>query len=221
MRWILNSGLTHLEKTQTNKLWEWLANEVDYTVKISFRIHRLEFSNIKQGNEELIKQYVSRLREKATKFLFEQEELNERLIETFISSTQNEEFRKELLTKPKGMQINNIIERGREHKAVIASIIKSHESNLWCDTRYYNKSRHNETRTKPANEKENMSKLQSNTRTKSQQRFVPRMRQHGTQAKILPKKQNNTNSKKERQFWPTKKRKWPEQNKLQWRNQFQ
>ena len=38
-----------------------------------------------------------------------------------ITSTPIEEFRKELLTKPKGTKINTIIERGREHEAIITS----------------------------------------------------------------------------------------------------
>ena len=121
MRRLLNSGLTEEEKKLPDKIWELLENEVDYTVKISFRVHRLEFAGIRQDKEESIQQYVARLREKAAKCSFEPDELNERLIEMVITSTQNEEFRKELLTKPKGTKINTIIERGREHEAIIAS----------------------------------------------------------------------------------------------------
>ena len=117
MRRLLNSGLTEDEKKMPDKIWELMENEVDYTVKISFRVHRLEFAGIHQNKEESIQQYVARLGEKAAKCSFEPDELNERLIEMVITSTQIEEFRKELLTKPKGTKINTIIERGREHEA--------------------------------------------------------------------------------------------------------
>ena len=121
MRRLLNSGLTEDEKKMPDKIWELMENEVDYTVKISFRVHRLEFAGIHQNKEESIQQYVARLREKAAKCSFEPDELNERLIEMVITSTPIEEFRKELLTKPKGTKINTIIERGREHEAIITS----------------------------------------------------------------------------------------------------
>ena len=120
MRRVLNSGLSETEQKKPEFLWRLLEDEVDFSVKISFRVHRLEFSNIKQKDEPL-QQYISKLREKATKCAFEPDELNERLIEMVILSTPHEEFRKELFTKPKGTKINEVLERGREYEAIIAS----------------------------------------------------------------------------------------------------
>lgn len=120
MKRILNSGMSMEDQRKPDKLWRLLEDEVDFTVKISFRVHRLEFSNTKQ-KDETTQQYISRLREKATKCSFTPEELNERLIEMLILSTPHEDFRKELLTKPKGCSIHEVIERGREFEAIIAS----------------------------------------------------------------------------------------------------
>ena len=94
MRRILNSGMSDEDQKIPDKIWELLETEVDYSVKISFRVHRLEFSNIRQNSEETTQQYLSRLREKATKCNSEPDELNERLMEMIILSTPHEDFRK-------------------------------------------------------------------------------------------------------------------------------
>ena len=132
MRRILNSGMSDADQKIPEKIWELLEAEVDLSVKISFRVHRLEFSNIRQQNEETTQQYLSRLREKASKCNFEPDELNERLIEMVILSTPHEDFRKELLIKPKGHQISEVLERGREYEAILASqtSLKSMQSPL-------------------------------------------------------------------------------------------
>lgn len=121
MRRLLNSGMSEEDQRNPIKIWDLLEDEVDHTVKISFRVHRLEFANIRQQPSETTQQYLSKLREKATKCAFEPAELNERLIEMIILSTPHEDFRKELLTKPKGYSITNVIERGREFEAILAS----------------------------------------------------------------------------------------------------
>ena len=75
-----------------------------------------------QNTDEPITTFVSRLHEKASKCKFEVSELNERLIESIILSTPYEEFRKELLTYPKGYDISKVIEKCREYEAIKASI---------------------------------------------------------------------------------------------------
>ena len=121
IRRVLNSGLSDNEQKDPGKLWSLIEEQVDATVKINFRVHRLEFSNFRQKTDENINDYVSRLREKAAKCEFEAGELNERLIESIILSTPFEDFRKDLLTKPKEHPIKDVIEKGREHEAVLAS----------------------------------------------------------------------------------------------------
>lgn len=123
MRRILASGLTDEEQKKPDKIWNLIEGEVDASVKINFRVHRLEFGNMKQKTDETISQFLSRLREKATKCEFEAAELNERLIEMVILNTRHEEFRKELLTKKKGHPVNEVLERGREYEAIAASTV--------------------------------------------------------------------------------------------------
>jgi hypothetical protein len=121
MRRILSSGLTPDDQNKPDKIWGLLEQQLDATVKINFRVHRLEFSNIRQRPEEQITDFIARLREKANKCDFAEAELNERLIEMVILSTPFDEFRKELLSKPAGTPISDIIERGRDYEAILAS----------------------------------------------------------------------------------------------------
>lgn len=123
MRRILASGLTETEQKIPARVWTLIESEVDASVKINFRVHRLEFANMKQKTEETISQFLSRLREKATKCECETAELNERLIEMVILSTPHDEFRKELLTKVKGHPVSEVLERGREYEAIAASTV--------------------------------------------------------------------------------------------------
>ena len=68
---------------------------------------------MRQKYDETITDFVSRLREKATKCKFENNELNERLIEIIIVSTPVEDLHKDLLSKPKGYLIKDILESGQ------------------------------------------------------------------------------------------------------------
>ena len=114
MRRILSSGLTDAQQNMPDELWTLFETQVDASVKINFRVHRLEFSTMKMKANEYITDFVSRLREKALKCEFTDNELNERLIEMVILHTTFEEFRKELLSKAKGHPIATVLERGRE-----------------------------------------------------------------------------------------------------------
>lgn len=121
VRRIMNSGLTQENQRDPKEIWKQIESEVDVSIKINFRIHRLEYSQIRQRPEETITGFISRLREKASRCEFENEELNERLIEMIILSTPFENFRKELMTKPKGASLAEILEKGREYEAIQAS----------------------------------------------------------------------------------------------------
>ncbi|XP_014667285.1 PREDICTED: uncharacterized protein LOC106808892 [Priapulus caudatus] len=121
MRRVLASGLSTEDQKDPEKIWDLLESQVDATVKINFRVHRLEFFNMRQKPDEDITTYMSRLREKATKCEFVAEELHERLIEMIILSTPFDDFRKELLTKVKGHEIRQVLERGRDYEAIQAS----------------------------------------------------------------------------------------------------
>ena len=89
--------------------------------KINFRVHRLEFAHIRQNESETTRDFIARLREKASKCEFETAELNERLMEMLILSTPHEDFCKDLLTKPKKFPIAEAREKGAEYEAVMAS----------------------------------------------------------------------------------------------------
>ena len=121
MRRIMNSGMTTTEQDIPERIWELLESEVDAAVKVSFRVHRLEFNNIRQNPDETTQQFISRLREKAHKCNFNQEELSERIIEMVILSTPHEDLRKTLLTTEKGFKVSDLIEKAREYEAILAS----------------------------------------------------------------------------------------------------
>ena len=112
MRRVLASGLTEDQQKDPKEIWNLLESQVDASVKINFHVHRLELSNLRQRQGESITEYATRIRDKAIKCSFNKDELNKRLIEMIILSTPFEEFRKELLTKPKGFEIKTVLERG-------------------------------------------------------------------------------------------------------------
>ena len=91
-----------------SELWKLFESQLDASLKINFRVHRLEFATMHQLLDETITTYVLRLREKALKCEFKKSELEDRLIESIILSTPYEDFRKELLTKPKGHSITQV-----------------------------------------------------------------------------------------------------------------
>ena len=121
MRRLLSSGLTTAQLKVPTNIWNLLEEQLDASVKINFRVHRLELSHMLQKPEENITDYISRLREKADKCEFSKDEVNERLIEMIILSTPFEDLRKELLAKPKGHSITDVLQKGREYEAIKTS----------------------------------------------------------------------------------------------------
>ena len=121
MRRLLASGLSEGDLKSPARLWEFFESQLDIASKINFRVHRLDFSQVRQGPEEATRMYVSRLREQAKHCQYEKAELNERMIEQLILSTPILEFRTELLKKDKGYSVTNAIELGSQFEAVRAS----------------------------------------------------------------------------------------------------
>ncbi|ELU04379.1 hypothetical protein CAPTEDRAFT_199877 [Capitella teleta] len=110
MRRILSSGLSDADLKDPEKIWTLFAGQVDTSAKVNFRVHRLEFANIRLASRESITDFISRLRTKALRCEFDQTELSERLIEMIILNTPFQEFRRELLAKKKGAS-NGLAER--------------------------------------------------------------------------------------------------------------
>ena len=123
IRQILVSGFTEEQQRDPRQLWNLLEEQLDASVKINYRVHRLELSQMKQKPEETITDYVSRLCEKITKCEFDNAVLNERLIEMIIWTTPFEEFRKELMAKPNGHPVPAVLAKDREYEVIQASEI--------------------------------------------------------------------------------------------------
>ena len=63
---------------------------------------------------------MNRCRSKARECDFKDAELSERLVELVIASTPIEAFQKDLLDKPKGFSIDDMIDTGRKYEAIMA-----------------------------------------------------------------------------------------------------
>ena len=70
-----------------------------------------------QTREESLDDFTNRCKLQALKCDFDDDELNERLIELIISSTPIVDFQKELLNKPKGMKLHEAVAIGRRYEA--------------------------------------------------------------------------------------------------------
>ena len=122
---VLACGLTEAEQKNPQKIWDLLETKLDASTHIIYRVHRLELASMKQKPNESITEYVSRLRQKASKCEFLKcdhgDDLSEQLIEMVIMSMPFEDFWKEVLSKPKGHPITEILERGHQYEALLAS----------------------------------------------------------------------------------------------------
>ena len=70
-----------------------------------------------QTREESLDDFTNRCKLQALKCDFDDDELNERLIELIISSKPIVDFQKELLNKPKGMKLHEALAIGRRYEA--------------------------------------------------------------------------------------------------------
>jgi len=116
------SGLTDEKKRKPDELWQFFENQLK--VNINFRINRLHFMRYKQRPDESLDQFVIRARTLGLKCDFSDTELSERLLELIISSTPHEEFCRDLLSRPKGYSIAEILKEGRKYEALSAGNMK-------------------------------------------------------------------------------------------------
>ncbi len=92
--------------------------ESQLTTKVNFRIHRLELMRYRQRKTETLDEFVNCYRAKAKECDFANNELNERVFELVIASTESEAFQRELLDKDRGFPINGMLETSRKYEAI-------------------------------------------------------------------------------------------------------
>jgi hypothetical protein len=114
--WNLTSAEQKCSKSLMQKFSEQLEPMENY------RICRLKLSKFQQQADESLDTFITRCKHMAKKCEFGKEELNERMIELIIGSTPIAEFQKELLTKPKGLTLEEAVVLGRTHEATAAHL---------------------------------------------------------------------------------------------------
>ena len=114
------SGLSEQDQSDSDKLWSIFEDQLK--INVNFRIHRLELMRFRQKQTETLDEFTNRCRDKASHCLFSLEELNERVVVLVIASTPLDSFRHSLLEKPSGYKITEMLEEGRRHEAVAASM---------------------------------------------------------------------------------------------------
>jgi len=119
LRKINASGLSEDDEQDPDKLWELFETQLQ--LRVNFRVHRLELMRYKQKEDEKIDDFVNRCRDKARECNFSEDELNERIIELVIASTRNEAFQKDLLDKPVGHKLEDLLKDGRKYEAITAT----------------------------------------------------------------------------------------------------
>ncbi|CAM1323766.1 Uncharacterised protein r2_g3242 [Pycnogonum litorale] len=83
----------------------------------NYRVQRLTLSTYKIQPGESIDQFITRAKELALQCQFSETELNDRLIELIIASTQISEYQKDLLSKPKEYTLDEALKLGRVYEA--------------------------------------------------------------------------------------------------------
>ena len=125
LRGIGNEGLKRLnaswmsdaDKKRPDKIWD---SESQLKTNLNFRVHRLHLMDYRQRSEESVDDFVTRARTQALKCEFEENELEERIIELMIASTPIEAFQRELLGKAKGYKLTDALAEGRRSEAILA-----------------------------------------------------------------------------------------------------
>jgi hypothetical protein len=118
LRRLNKSTLSADDQKDPEKLWNLFDSQIN--VKVNFRVHRLELMRFRQRSEESIDEFVGRCRGKASSCDFTDTELAERIMELTISSTPDDLLRKDLLSKPKGYKVDELLEEGRKCQALAA-----------------------------------------------------------------------------------------------------
>ena len=109
------SELTDVEKRRPENIW--LFFESQLKKNINFRINRLNPMRYAQQPNENIDQFVKRAITLALKCSFTDMELAERMLELVIASTPQDDFRKDLPSKPPGYIVPDIVHDGRKHES--------------------------------------------------------------------------------------------------------
>lgn len=112
------SDLTDEDKEDPAKLWTLLGEQLK--TNVNFRIHRMELMRYRQKTDESLDAFVVRCRDKAKYCEFVAEDLSERIVELVISSTSFDMLQRDLLEKPKGLKIADLLAEGRKYEAVAA-----------------------------------------------------------------------------------------------------
>ena len=112
------SGLSQNESDAPEHIWNFFNKQLN--VNINFRIHRLELMRYRQKPEETIDEFITRCRAKSNQCDFKEDELNERVIELVIASTPYDGLQRELLQKPTGVKIGEVLTLGRQYEAIAA-----------------------------------------------------------------------------------------------------
>ena len=108
------SDLSREQKVNPLELWTLFENQLK--VNVNFRIHRLHLMQYRQTQHESIDDFVTRARTLANKCQFTE---NERLMELIIASTYDG-LRRELLGKPIGHALKDVLKEGRKYEALSA-----------------------------------------------------------------------------------------------------
>ena len=103
-----------------NPLERWTLFENQLKVNVNFRIHRLHLMKYRQTKDESIDDFVTRARTLANKCQFAENGPNERVMELIIASTPYDGLRRELLGKPIGHTIRDVLKEGRKFEALSA-----------------------------------------------------------------------------------------------------
>ena len=105
---------------EQNPLELWTLFENQLKANVNFRIHRLHLMKYRQTGDESIDDLVTRARTLANKCQFAENELNERLMELIIASAPYDGLRRELLGKPVGHTIRDVLKEWRKFEALSA-----------------------------------------------------------------------------------------------------
>ena len=112
----IRSGINPNDQNRAGPIWKLLKAQLGKHV--NYRIHRLELSRFSMNQGEAIDQFVSRCREKAVKCDFEPQQLNERIQELVIASTNIVDFQKELLQQDRTFSLDDMLNLGRRYEGI-------------------------------------------------------------------------------------------------------
>ena len=92
----------------------------------NFRVSRLRLMGLRQTSTESIDSFVTRAKEQAKTCDFEGDEADQRIIELIIAGTSDDDYRKELLTKPKTYKLDEALQLGRQYEATASHVKELH-----------------------------------------------------------------------------------------------